>query len=68
MSDYLIQQAIKRATGSEVKALNKPKSLPTVKLARLSEKELEKIAPKTGYLSLMVWLKDLFLVIFILLR
>lgn len=57
MNDYLIQKAIERATKTAAEinktaVLPKSKRLEDILLERLKERELELIAPKTGYLYL----------------
>ncbi len=54
INDYLLEKAQRRAyrKAEEINSLKptpKPRNLSEVKLARMGERELEKIAPQTGY-------------------
>ncbi len=54
INDYLLEKAQRKAYGkaeeiNDLKPLPKPRRLSEVKLARMGERELEKIAPETGY-------------------
>lgn len=54
MNDYLIQKAQEKAYQTtqkikQIETLPNPKNLGEIKISRLAERELEKIAPSTGY-------------------